>query len=222
MLEPEVLLEALERAASNLRLAAAGIGREETRQAAHDAADQAEATAARWRAGVRVDEDGDKWGRFVKAVASWLPGAVARGEVDRRRVGGIGELGGDPGAQWSFEIPTSIVSTPNRREHWRTRLDRSRAHVQAGYATTRGAGVPELGVAEHADVGLIYCQASPDASRLDDDNLGAALKSIRDGISKALGVDDGSSSVSWAWGQAPGAIGRDVVVVLLRYRRLRS
>lgn len=37
---------------------------------------------------------------------------------------------------------------------------------------------------------------------LDDDNLRPALKSIRDGIADALGIDDGDPSVRWEYAQA--------------------
>lgn len=39
---------------------------------------------------------------------------------------------------------------------------------------------------------------------LDDDNVRPALKSIRDGIADALGVDDGSPLVEWRYAQRRG------------------
>ena len=40
--------------------------------------------------------------------------------------------------------------------------------------------------------------------RLDDDNLAAACKALRDGIAEALGVDDGSPTLRWSYGQEQG------------------
>jgi hypothetical protein len=38
---------------------------------------------------------------------------------------------------------------------------------------------------------------------MDDDNLGASLKSIRDGIAQALGIDDGDTTAArWEYAQA--------------------
>jgi hypothetical protein len=37
--------------------------------------------------------------------------------------------------------------------------------------------------------------------KLDDDNVRGALKAIRDGIADALGTDDGSECLSWAYAQ---------------------
>jgi hypothetical protein len=39
------------------------------------------------------------------------------------------------------------------------------------------------------------------SSGLDDDNLRASFKSVRDGIADALGIDDRNPLVTWAYGQ---------------------
>lgn len=41
--------------------------------------------------------------------------------------------------------------------------------------------------------------------RLDADNLGAALKSVRDAVAHRLGVDDGKDWVRWQYAQATGS-----------------
>lgn len=51
------------------------------------------------------------------------------------------------------------------------------------------------------------------AGKLDDDGLRAALKSIRDGIADAIGVDDGSSAVVWSYAQAKSKRGTTFVEV---------
>ena len=43
--------------------------------------------------------------------------------------------------------------------------------------------------------------------RLDDDNLSAALKSVRDGVADVLGVDDGDSRVVYVVDQESGRAG---------------
>ena len=47
------------------------------------------------------------------------------------------------------------------------------------------------------------CRFGP--KKLDDDNLRGALKAIRDGVSDALGIDDGDSRVRWEYDQEAGS-----------------
>ena len=53
---------------------------------------------------------------------------------------------------------------------------------------------------------------------LDDDNLRPALKSVRDGIADALGVDDRDPRVSWEYGQLRGRAREYAVEVEIRRR----
>ena len=39
---------------------------------------------------------------------------------------------------------------------------------------------------------------------LDTDNLASAMKAVRDGVADALGVDDGSSRLTWRYAQEKG------------------
>jgi hypothetical protein len=41
---------------------------------------------------------------------------------------------------------------------------------------------------------------------LDDDNLRGALKSTRDGVADALGIDDRDPRVRWGYGQERGKV----------------
>ena len=54
--------------------------------------------------------------------------------------------------------------------------------------------------------------------RLDGDNLGTALKAVRDAIADALGVDDGDPSCAWEYGQVETR-GESGVVVKLEIER---
>lgn len=50
---------------------------------------------------------------------------------------------------------------------------------------------------------VLLTRISPKA--FDDDNLAAALKSVRDGIATAWGIDDGSDEVVWLYDSEKGA-----------------
>lgn len=97
-----------------------------------------------------------------------------------------------------FEVPVAAVSLTNQREHWRDRVKRVRAERKATWACCCGApGFRRLGPIETAVVTLT--RRAPRV--LDDDNLRAALKSVRDQLAAGLGVDDGSERVAWRYGQ---------------------
>jgi hypothetical protein len=91
------------------------------------------------------------------------------------------------------------VRTPNpvnggQGYHWRVRAERRSEQRKATAAALAGC----LPVQMPAVVRLT--RASP--GELDDDNLRAALKSIRDQIAEFLGVDDGDQkAVRWVYGQ---------------------
>lgn len=52
---------------------------------------------------------------------------------------------------------------------------------------------------------------------LDDDNLAAASKRVRDGIAAALGVDDGGPFVRWKYANVAAAAGVHAVVVRIEH-----
>lgn len=51
------------------------------------------------------------------------------------------------------------------------------------------------------------------AGTLDDDNVRAALKAVRDGVADALGVDDRDPAVRWQYAQHKAGRGQWAVVV---------
>lgn len=48
-------------------------------------------------------------------------------------------------------------------------------------------------------------ERGPRGRRLDDDNLRAGMKAVRDGVADALGVDDGSDRVRWEYDDVPAS-----------------
>lgn len=86
--------------------------------------------------------------------------------------------------------------TPNptrgSQGHWRAAAARrKRQRRDAAYLTPRRLRAPCV---------VHMTRLSP--GELDDDNLRPALKSIRDGIADALGVDDRDPAVRWEYAQA--------------------
>jgi hypothetical protein len=68
---------------------------------------------------------------------------------------------------------------------------RKKQRRDANYLTPRRMQVPAI---------VLMTRLS--SGELDDDNLRPALKSIRDGIADALGIDDRDPSVRWEYAQA--------------------
>jgi hypothetical protein len=104
-------------------------------------------------------------------------------------------------AALTFTVPVATPSLANQREHWAKRARRAKAH--RSFAASHGriasglvAGVDRLPCV----VLLVRVSARP----LDDDNLRGALKSIRDGVSDWLGVDDRDPRVTWDYAQEQG------------------
>lgn len=92
----------------------------------------------------------------------------------------------------TYDLPLRIESTPNKREHWAKRAQRTKLHRFAALAV-QPHPVPCV-------VRLV--RIAPRA--LDDDNNIAGFKALRDGIAKRLGVDDADPRVRWEYGQERG------------------
>lgn len=85
--------------------------------------------------------------------------------------------------------------SPNakRRKHWRTYQPVANAARDLGWALTLEAVPPAARQAIAASEGKIAMTITfvpPDRRRRDDDGMIGAFKHARDGIAKALGVDD--------------------------------
>lgn len=80
--------------------------------------------------------------------------------------------------------------SPNARCHWRKKARAAKAAKEEGYYAMLEA---KLRNGEHTLEGpleLLLILRPPDKKRRDDDNVLASLKNFRDGVFKALGMDD--------------------------------
>ena len=116
-------------------------------------------------------------------------------------------------------LPIQTKSLLNVRWHWakkaklaaqqrgivlialRTRLEPLRLSevVPRTKARRRGGSVPAMALLE-----VHLTRIAP--RELDDDNLRGALKSTRDGVADALGIDDRDPRVRWGYGQERGNV----------------
>ena len=95
--------------------------------------------------------------------------------------------------------PVSQIQTPSQRrgEHWRTRADRAKAQrskMRRDASVWLDSNGPVLQIT--------VTRVAP--RRLDEPNLGQALKHAIDGLSDALRIDDGSRAVRWVLQQRKG------------------
>lgn len=105
---------------------------------------------------------------------------------------------------FAFEVPIKAQSTANLREHWAAKYKRVDAQKRAV-----AVKFPRKELHPLLNVKLV--RVSP--RELDDDNLRAALKSVRDAVAIRLGVDDRSPLVAWDYGQEKGKPGQHAVRV---------
>ena len=89
-----------------------------------------------------------------------------------------------------FTLPLRLVNSTNAREHWGARAKRAKRDREAAYLVTRRAALP-----------CIVTITRIGKRMMDDDNVRAACKNIRDGIAQRLGVDDADPRVTWRYGQ---------------------
>lgn len=96
-------------------------------------------------------------------------------------------------------LPIRTVSEANVREHWAKRASRAKQHRTLAWAGLRAVdpGRKLLG-----NVSVTLTRIAPRA--LDDDNLRAAIKAVRDGVADWLGVPDNHPAIEWRYGQEKG------------------
>lgn len=93
----------------------------------------------------------------------------------------------------------TLKSETNQREHWASKARRVKAqrqHVAWAFKAER-PDRPELPVI------VKLTRIAP--RRLDDDNLRAAFKAVRDQVAEWLGVDDADPQVEWHYEDRNGA-----------------
>lgn len=93
-------------------------------------------------------------------------------------------------------IPVRIVSEPNMRGHWGNRARRSQAHRDTARWALAGQKPPSI---EHAPISILLERVGH--GRLDDDNLAAGFKAVRDGVADWLRIDDGDKRLRWSYAQ---------------------
>ena len=116
-------------------------------------------------------------------------------------------------------LPVRVRSASNLREHWSERARRTRAQRMAAYAVVNGelVGRHEVRVRAALRAGgldvLLHRLLGPRDRRMDDDNLAAALKPVRDGVADALAVNDADPRITWTCRQSKLVGERGSVVV---------
>ena len=97
-------------------------------------------------------------------------------------------------------LPVRTWSEANLRAHWAKRARRARKQREAARLLVRAAR-PAL-LPKSGSIAITLTRIAPRV--LDTDNLASGLKAVRDGVADALGVDDGSSRLTWRYEQARG------------------
>jgi crossover junction endodeoxyribonuclease RusA len=103
--------------------------------------------------------------------------------------------------------------SPNakRRKHWRTYQPVANAARELGWALTLEAVSPDDRQAiakSEGKIAMTITFVPPDRRRRDDDGMIGSFKHARDGIAKALGVDDSRFRPSYLFAdpEAPGKV----------------
>jgi hypothetical protein len=97
-----------------------------------------------------------------------------------------------------IEVPLTLPSVANLREHWAAKAKRVKAQrlvVAWRLKLVRDVLTPPPNV-------VTLIRVAP--RRLDDDNLASAFKAVRDEVAKHIGIDDGDQRVAWRYAQAKG------------------
>lgn len=109
---------------------------------------------------------------------------------------------------YSATLPLRIVSVANCREHWAVKAKRTKAHRLAALAlSVSGFPLPCV---------VWLTRLAP--RKLDDDNLVAAFKALRDGIADRLGVADNDERVTFRYAQVKSGPKQYGVTVLVERR----
>jgi hypothetical protein len=118
-----------------------------------------------------------------------------------------------------WELVKALPSMANARLHWaaKARTVKSQRMVTALMCRTQGRDFFREWAHMKANTALrLECTLTRVAARrLDDDNLSASFKAVRDQIAEAAGLDDGDARWTWLYAQAHGApavVARLVVV----------
>jgi len=100
-----------------------------------------------------------------------------------------------------YHIPVRTISEANRHEFWAKRAKRVKSHRQTAYAYTYKAIFDSELPLKDETCAFIVSMARISKRRLDSDNLYSSGKACRDGIADAMGIDDGSTRLTWTYTQ---------------------
>lgn len=108
------------------------------------------------------------------------------------------------GESWIFTVPVKTRSEMNRSrvEHWGSiKRRRDEHHKIAALCVTSclPTRVRRAIRDRHHDMKLIRQGGRP----MDPDNLAASMKYVQDGITRAIGIDDGSKRLNISYAQKP-------------------
>jgi len=112
----------------------------------------------------------------------------------------------------TFTIPVVTKSESNQREHWAAKAKRAKTQRGAARLLTHHT---MTGIDLRCPLRITLTRIAPRA--LDGDNLGPALKAVRDGVAEALGFanDRESPRLWWRHRQRRGGTGEYAVEVAI-------
>lgn len=105
----------------------------------------------------------------------------------------------------SIEIPLRTVSEANARGSWHSkgrRTAENRAFTASFVRSAMRRRIKTLPYAPAFPTAVKLTRLAKGRNRLDDDNLRAALKAVRDGVADGLGCDDSArSGITWDYAE---------------------
>ena len=96
-----------------------------------------------------------------------------------------------------FFLKIKTVSEMNSRSHWATRYRRIKVHNVAAYLGTLNAMRGHRLTSDRFKITLTRIGIKS----MDSDNLASSQKGVRDGIAKAIRIDDGDDRLTWIYKQ---------------------
>ena len=94
-------------------------------------------------------------------------------------------------------LPIHIVSEANAREHWRVVAKRKAAHREIARTMLQKYASPKA-----QPITVVLTRIGK--KTLDGDNLQGGFTATRNGVADWLGIDDGSSLLTWRYAQKKG------------------
>ena len=107
-------------------------------------------------------------------------------------------------------LPLKIISEANQRGHWSKSAGRKALHRNTARCILRSHARPEA-----EKIKITLTRIAP--RKLDSDNLQSGFKSVRDGVSDWLVINDGSPRLTWEYAQIPGERGQYLAEVAVTW-----